>query len=121
MLIPLKAVVPVWGRPWANIALMLLIISISTIALLPDGDDLFLTLTGLTVEVDPDFEVDPIFEVAFEPRDSVLADLDRLRESSEAQLAVKRRAAEAGASDYFRQPQKSARHFAPLITSFASR
>ncbi len=53
MLIPLKADVPTWGRPWANVALMLLIISISTIALVQESHDLFLTLAGLTVEDDP--------------------------------------------------------------------
>lgn len=53
MLIPLKAAVPRWGRPWANVALMLLIISVSTIALVQEGSGLFLTLAGLTVEVDP--------------------------------------------------------------------
>ncbi len=67
MLIPLKAAVPVWGRPWANVALMLLIISISTIALLQESGDLFLTLAGLSVQVDPDTG-----ELAFEFAKNIL-------------------------------------------------
>ena len=63
MFIPLSAAVPTWGRPWANVALMLLIISVSTIALvqLQGGGDLFLTLAGLTVQDDP-VTGEPTFE-----------------------------------------------------------